>query len=173
MVPSARHLLPTCLAALLCSACGGDPDGASEVLVEEALEANARQQATEQTGGGERTITLETEEGLYSATSGDDLPLPGRFPGDIPLPDDARITSATELGPTMSLGAYSPHSLAVVFEQFRRAQRAAGWTESTARDDATVRVAGFDKPGRHLEASFVEEAGGGTTLAITVGPAPD
>ena len=164
MAPSARHLLSVCLAALLCSACGPDPDSASEALVDEALEANARQQAAEQ---------LETEGGLYSATSGDDLPVPGDFPGDVPLPPDASITSATHHGGTISLGAHSPRSLDLVFEEFRRAQRAAGWSEATVQADATVRVAGFDKDGRHLEANFVEEAGGGTTLALTVGPAGD
>ena len=174
MAPSTRHLLSVCLAALLCSACGPDPQSASETLVDEALEANARQQAAENmAANGERTLTLETEGGLYSATSGDDLPLPDDFPGDVPLPPDARITSATHHGGTISLGAHSPRSLALVFEEFRRAQRAAGWSEATVQTDATVRVAGFDKDGRHLEANFVEEAGGGTTLALTVGPAGD
>jgi hypothetical protein len=174
MAPSARHLLSVCLAALLCSACGPDPESASEALVDEALEANARQQATEgQAANGERTLTLETEAGLYSSTSGDNLPLPDDFPGDVKLPRDASITSATRLGGTISLGAHSPRSLALVFDEFRRAQRAAGWTEAAVQADATVRVAGFDKAGRHLEANFVEEAGGGTTLALTVGPAGD
>ena len=174
MAPSARHLLSVCLAALLCSACGPDPESASEALVDEALEANARQQATEgQAASGERTLTLETEAGLYSSTSGDNLPLPEDFPGDVPLPRDASITSATRLGETISLGAHSPRSLALVFDEFRQAQRAAGWTEAAVQADATVRVAGFDKAGRHLEANFVEEAGGGTTLALTVGPAGD
>ena len=175
MAPSARQYLTVFLAALLCSACGPDPDSASEALVDEALEANARQQAADekQAANGERTLTLETEGGLYSATSGDDLPLPDGFPGDVPLPRDASITSATRLGETISLGAHSPRSLARVFDEFRRAQREAGWTEATVQADATVRVAGFDKAGLHLEANFVEETGGGTTLALTVGPAGD
>lgn len=174
MAPSTRHLPPFFLAALLCSACGPDPESASEALVDEALQANARQQAAD--GGaanGEHTLTLETEAGLYSSTSGDNLPLPDDFPGDVPLPRDASITSATRLGETISLGAHSPRSLGLVFDEFRQAQRAAGWTEAAVQADATVRVAGFDKGGRHLEANFVEEAGGGTTLALTVGPAGD
>ena len=166
MAPPIRMLLPACLVALLCSACGPDPDAASETLVREALQANARQQAGEDPAiAGNHTLTLETEEGLYSATSGDDLPLPATFPGDIVLPRDARVSSVTELGPTISVGAHSPRSLALVFEEFRRAQQAAGWSEASVRADAAVRVTGFDKAGRHLEANFVEEAGGGTTLA--------
>lgn len=161
-----------CLAALLCSACGPDHESASEALVGEALEANARQQAAEgEAANSERTLTLETEAGLYSSTSGDDLPLPDDFPADVPLPEDASITSATQLGATISLGAHSPRSLALVFDEFRRAQRAAGWTEVTVQADAAVHVAGFDKAERHLEANFVEEAGGGTAVALTVGPA--
>ncbi|GGA82226.1 hypothetical protein GCM10011521_20740 [Arenimonas soli] len=174
MAPSTRHLLTACLAALLCSACGDEPVGAPETLVDKALEANARQQAAEsQAADGERKLTLETEAGLYRATSGDNLSLPADFPADVPLPRDASITNATQLGATISLGAHSPRSLALVFDEFRRAQRAAGWTEATVQADAIVRVAGFDKAGRHLEANFVEEAGGGTTLAVTVGPAGD
>lgn len=174
MAPPNRHLPMVFLAALLCSGCGPDPESASEALVDEALEANARQQAAEgEAAHGDRTLTLETEAGLYSSTSGDNLSLPDDFPGDVSLPRDARITSATHLGATISLGAHSPRSLALVFDEFRQAQRAAGWTEAAVQADAAVRVAGFDKAGRHLEANFVEEAGGGTTLALTVGPAGD
>ncbi|GAB2665577.1 hypothetical protein [Arenimonas aestuarii] len=174
MAPSTRRLLPACLAALLCCACGGTPDSAPGTLVEEALEANARQQAADgQAAVGERTLTLETEAGIYRATSGDNLALPEDFPDDVSLPRDASITSATRLGATVSLGVHSPRGLAMVFEEFRKAQRAAGWTEVTVQADATVRVAGFDKDSRHLEADFVEETGGGTTLALTVGPAGD
>ncbi|WP_374603429.1 hypothetical protein [Arenimonas sp.] len=172
MAPIVRPLLTACLALLLCSACGPDPDAAQESLVREALQANARQQAdADPARAGNQTLTLETEEGLYSATSGDDLPLPAGFPADVVLPRDAQIGSVTELGPTISLGAHSPRSVALVFEEFRQAQQAAGWSEARVEADAAVRVTGFDKAGRHLEANFVEEAGGGTTLALTVGPA--
>ena len=174
MVPSLRPLLLACAAMLLAGACSPRNEGAPEALVDEALQANARQQAAaDQAPRAESTLTLETEAGLYSATTGENLPLPGDFPGDVLLPEDVRITSSTRLGPTMSLGAHSPRSLALVFDEFRQAQRAVGWTEAAVQDDATVRVASFDKADRHLEANFVEEAGGGTTLAVTVGPAPD
>jgi hypothetical protein len=174
MAPTVRPLLLCCVLALLAGACTPDPDGASEALVDQALQANARQQAAEnQAATGESTLTLETEAGLYSATSGDDLPLPADFPDDVVLPDDARITSSTQLGTTLSLGAHSPRSIDLVFDEFRRAQRGAGWREAAVQDDAAVRVAGFDRTGRHLEANFVEEAGGGTAMAITVGPARD
>jgi hypothetical protein len=174
MAPPARHLFCVGLAALLCVACGRDEDTASQALVDQALEANARQQAGDQNASvGEQTLTLETEAGIYSATSGDNLPLPEGFPDDIALPADARIITATDLGDTATLGLHSPRSLDLVFDEFRAAQRTAGWIESTLQDQAAVRIAGFDKAARHLEAEFVSEPGGGTTLAISVGPAAD
>ncbi|KFL36073.1 hypothetical protein [Arenimonas donghaensis] len=174
MAPSARLILVACLAVLSCGACSRDRHSASETLVDEALEANARQQAEDTAGQArERELTLETEAGLYRASSGDDLPLPAGFPGDITLPADARIVTATELGDTLSLGLHSPRSVELVLAEFRRAQRAAGWTESTMQDQATVRIAGFDKGDRYLEANVVQEPEGGSTLTITVGPAAD
>lgn len=174
MAPSARCLLVACFAAMVCGACDVGRNDASEALVDEALEANARQQADEPGGApGQSELTLETEAGLYRASSGDDLPLPADFPGDIALPGDARIVTATELGERRSLGLHSPRSVELVLAEFRRAQRAAGWVETTVPDDASVRVAGFDKAGRRLEANFVGEPAGGTTLTITVGPAAD
>lgn len=174
MAPNARCLLAACLAALLCGACERDRGSASETLVDEALEANARQQAEDTAGQAQqRELTLETEAGLYRASSGDDLPLPANFPGDVALPNDARIITATELGDTLSLGLHSPRSVALVLGEFRRAQRAAGWTESMVQDQAPVRIAGFDKAGRHMEANVIEDPDGGSTLTITVGPAAD
>lgn len=174
MAPSTRLLLIACFAVLCCGACKRGRESASETLVNEALQANARQQAGDTAGEpGERELTLETEAGLYRASSGDDLPLPANFPGDIALPGDGRIVTATELGQTLSLGLHSPRSVDLVFAEFRKTQRAAGWTESTVQGQAPVRIAGFDKAGRHLEANAVEEPEGGSTLTITVGPAAD
>ena len=172
MSPTLRQLFAACFAATLCFACAPDRDKASETLVGQALDANARQQsAGAGEERGERTLTLETESGLYSAASGDNLRLPDNFPADIALPGDARIITATELGPTLSLGLHSPRSVAPVFADFRQAQRAAGWAETTVQDAARVRIAGFNKGGRRLEANFVDEPEGGTTLTISVGPA--
>lgn len=170
------RLLPVlCLVALSCSAgCGGDRDSASEALVDDALQANARQQAlADERQAGDSRLTLETEAGLYRAASGDDLPLPASFPGDVALPGDARIVTATELGQTLSLGLHSPRSAAAVFADFRQAQRAAGWREAKVQDAASVRIVGFDKAGRHMDANVVDEPQGGTMLTITVGPAAD
>ena len=174
MAPNARLLLAACLAVLLCGACDRDRGSASETLVDEALEANARQQAEDTAGQShQRELTLETEAGLYRASSGEDLSLPANCPGDVARPGDARIVTATELGDTLSLGLHSPRSTELVFAEFRRAQRAAGWTESTVQDQAPVRIAGFAKAGRYLEANIVQEPDGGSTLTVTVGPAAD
>lgn len=162
-----RLLLP----ALLLAACGHADPAATDVLLDQALEANARQRAGAKPAAGvERTLTLETEAGLYTSTAGPDLALPTGFPGDIALPADARILTATHLDGAWSLVLHSPRSLALVFEEFRGAQSGAGWTVSALRDDAPVHVASFDKGRQHLEASFVAEVAGGTTLSLTVAP---
>lgn len=170
--PLRRFLPGLLLPALLLAACGHESPAATDVLLDQALEANARQRAGgKPTPQAERTLTLETDAGLYTSTAGPDLALPPGFPGDVALPDDARILTATHLDGAWSLVVHSPRSLALVFNEFRGAQHGAGWRVALLRDDAPVHVASFDKGRQHMEASFVAEAAGGTTLSLTVGPA--
>lgn len=167
-------LLPVLLPALLLAACGRD-GSATDALVDQAIEAGDGRPAGASAVGhaAEHTVTIETEEGLYTATSGDDLPLPAQFPDDVVLPVDARVLTSMTLGPAVSVSLRSPRSLGLVFDEFRAAQHAAGWREVESLEQAAVQTLGFTKDGRQLEADFVAEAGGGSTLAISVRPAGD
>ena len=89
-------------------------------------------------------------------------------PADVALPADARILTSMTLGANTSVSLHSPRSLALVFEEFRTAQRAAAWSELEARERPPVQSLGFRKDGRRLEADFVAEPGGGTTVAVSV-----
>ena len=162
------------LPALLVLACAREEAAGPDPLVEQAIEASAGPDApAANAGNGQETITIETEDGLYTATSGDDLPRPPGFPADVALPADARILTSMTLGANASISLHSPRSAALVFDEFRRAQRAAGWRELEAREQAPVQSLGFEKQGRHLEADFVAEPGGGTTVAVSVRPVAD
>lgn len=172
-VPFRLPLSAACLPALLLVACGSADPGAADALLEQALEANARQRAAagpRPRPDAERTLMLETDAGLYVSTAGPDLSLPPGFPGDVALPADARILTATRLDGAWSLVLHSPRSLGQVFDEFRGAQRGAGWRLALQRADAPVHVASFDKDRQHLEANFVAEPRGGTTVSLTVGP---
>lgn len=159
------------LPALLLVACGRG-DTTAETLVDQAIEAgDDRRAAPAPAATAEHTITLETEDGLYTATSGDDLALPRQFPVDVVLPADARVLTSMTLGPAVSVSLRSPRSRGIVFAEFRAAQRAAGWVEFESVEQAPVLTLGLSKDGRRLEADFVAEASGGSTLAISVRPA--
>lgn len=167
-------LLALLAPALLASACGRDGNGGTDALVEQAIEASSEPASrTGGNGGIADVVTIETEEGLYTATSGEDLPLPDQFPGDVALPVDARVLTSMTLGPALSVSLRSPRSLPLVFDEFRAAQRAAGWREAEAIEGSAVQALGFTKDGRHLEANFVAEPTGGTTLAISLRPTAD
>lgn len=168
-----RTLMTWLLAPLLLGACGLHDTGGTDVLLDQALEANARQRAgATPAPGAERTLTVETQAGLYTSTTGEDLARPPGFPEDIALPGDARILTATHLDGAWSLVLHSPRSVGLVFDDFRGAQHRGGWVVDAVREGAPVRVASFDKGRQHLEANFMAEPAGGTTLSLTVGPGP-
>lgn len=171
-MPLLRPCLTTLLLpAVLAGACARD-GGRGDALVEQAIEAGgtAAESGTRRRGV-EDIVTIETEGGLYTAASGEDLPLPAQFPADVVLPVDARVLTSMTLGPAVSVSLRSPRSLGLVFDEFRAAQAAAGWREHEALEQAPVQALGFHKDGRHLEANFVAEPGGGTTLAVSLRPA--
>ncbi|MDY0020864.1 hypothetical protein [Arenimonas caeni] len=174
MSPRTIALLTLALPALLAGACHRDGRNGGGDLVGKAIEAAGEPGAPAPGVDGARdVVTIETEEGLYTATSGEDLPLPAQFPGDVVLPVDARVLTSMTLGPAVSVSLRSPRSLGLVFDEFRAAQLAAGWREDVALEQAPVQALGFHKDGRRLEANFVAEPGGGTTLAISLRPASD
>lgn len=168
------HRLPAAaLAAVLLAACGKAQEKSNEALVEKAIEASSGQHAEVEVANGQQTVTIETEQGTYVATSGDDVRLPDAFPADVRLPGDGRLVTAMSLGEAVSVSLRSPRSPALVFAEFRRAQAASGWMEAGVLEQDPLYVAGFAKDQRHMEANFVAEADGGTTLAVTVQPRTD
>ncbi|OHE80861.1 MAG: hypothetical protein A2X76_12445 [Lysobacterales bacterium GWF1_69_6] len=172
MEPMPR-LLTVALAAALLAACGKAEEKAEETLVEKAIEASSGQHAEVDIANGQQTVTIETEEGTYVATSGDDVRLPDTFPADVRLPDDGRLITAMSLGDAVSVSQRSPRAAALVFAEFRQAQAAQGWVEDGVLEQAPIYVAGFTKDQRRMEANVVAEADGGTTLAVTVQPRAD
>lgn|GEM_PF-4767353 len=162
-------LLPTLLLpVLLATACGRDePRG--NALVERAIEATGEPVAPAgEAPDDEHIVTLETEDGLYTATSGDDLALPPNFPEDVVLPADVRVLAYSTFGDAVSVSLHSPRSPDLVFEEFRAAQRTSGWIEAEAMVKAPVLALGLQKGLRGVEATFAGEPGGGTALSVSV-----
>lgn len=167
-------LMAVLLPALLATACGRD-EARNSALVERAIEATGEPVAPagEAPAIDEHIVTLETEDGLYTATSGDDLALPPGFPDDVQLPADARVQAYTTLGEAVSVGLHSPRSASLLFDEFRAAQRARGWQEAEAIELAPVQSLGLRKDSRLLEATFTAEADGGTAVSLALRPAGD
>jgi len=155
----------TLLLALL-AACGGP---SREALVERALQSS-RPTPLPETAGGQRTVVIETDDGTYVATSGEDVALPPGFPADVRLPADGRVVAAASLGPAVTVSLRSPRALALVRDDFLGALGRSGWRRIEGAADTRQQVVGYAKPGRRLEANLVAEDDGGTTLTIGLQP---
>ena len=157
-------------ALLLFAACGRSEETASEALVEKALEAQTGQKVDVESEDGQQTYTLETEDGTYTASTGAGVRMPEQFGDDVRLPPDAVLITAMSLGPAASVSLRSEREIGRAFDEFRRAQVAAGWTESSVMRQDPVHAVVFDKDSRRLTASFVAEAGNGATISLSVQP---
>lgn len=158
--------LPTAVLIALLAACGGP---SRDVLVERALKASPATPPPV-AAEGQRTVVIETEDGTYVATSGEDVALPEAFPADVRLPADGRVVAAASLGEAITVSLRSPRALALVREDFLGGLGRAGWRQVEVAADEHLQVVGYAKPGRRLEANLVAEADGGTTLTIGLQP---
>lgn len=158
--------LPTAALLALLAACGGP---SRDALVERALQARPATPPPAP-AEGQRTVVIETEDGTYVATSGEDVALPEAFPADVRLPADGQVVAAASLGPALTVSLRSPRALALVREDFLAGLGRAGWRRVEGTGDEQLHVVGYAKPGRRLEANLVAEADGSTTLTIGLQP---
>ncbi len=88
-----RSVLSVAVLAVLAIACSDTPTGSGNTDPAPAAAAPMQQ-----------TNVTSTMQGEMKTITGDNLPLPGNFPKDIPLPGGYRITSVTTLGNRINLG---------------------------------------------------------------------
>jgi hypothetical protein len=166
---NARTLLAAALATALLAACGQAQEAASETAAEKAIEASTGQKVDIDQKDGQRTVTMETEQGTLTASAGENVTLPADFPKDVQLPADAIVVSAMSMGPAMTVALKSKQALAATYEAFRKAQGEAGWKETMSMQSGDGAVLGFEKDGKLVMAHMASDEGG-STVSITVQP---
>ena len=164
----ARIALPAVLAALMLSACGKSQEQTAEALAEQALEASTGAEIDIEAQDGVHRVTARTDEGELVHSTGEDVPLPPGFPGDITLPADYRVVSVMTMGPAMSVVMRSPEPAAEVFSELRRGQAASGWKETLSMQGAEGSMLGFEKDGRSLLVNLRDDLDGKTVVSLSL-----
>lgn len=155
------------LAITLLSGCGKFQEAASEAAAEKAIEASTGKKVDINNEDGRQTVTIESDKGTYTATSGENVSLPATFPKDVHLPSDAKLTSAVTVGPNLSVTLTSQQAIATVYETYRKAQAGDGWTETMAMQDATSGLLALEKGQQMVLTHFAAE-GQTTTMVVNV-----
>ena len=158
--------------SLVLSACGQSEEKAAETLVEKALEANTGHEVDVDVDDDGQTVTIKTDQGTLTQTSGDNVALPDDFPADVSLPDDYKLMSVMTMGPVTSVVMQSPGTLSDLFKHFKAGQAGEGWKETLSMQGADGSMLGFEKEKRSLLVNLGTSEEGGTTVSLSLQTKP-
>ncbi|TWH99378.1 hypothetical protein IP90_03117 [Luteimonas cucumeris] len=148
-----RVALALLLAPLLLAGC----QKAGDALAEAALE-KASGNKVDIDPDGKGGVTLKTEKGEVNINSGDDLPLPKGFPGDLFLPEAYRVESVMEMGGAQVLSLRTQGAVPALYVDARAAMAKQGWKETMAmQPQADNALVSFEKERRVAMLSFSAE----------------
>ena len=165
-----RHspLIAALALALVLSACGKAEEKAAETLAEKALEANSGQDVDVDINEDGQTVTIQTEDGTLTQSSGDNVELPADFPSDVALPDDYKVMSVMTMGPVTSVVLEVPESPSDLFTAFKSGQADQGWKETMAMQGGEGSMLGFEKDDRSLLVNLSRSEDGGTMVSLSL-----
>jgi hypothetical protein len=163
-----RTLLSLALLTLLVSACGNSEEAASEALAEQALEASTGADVDIENEDGVHRVTARTEQGELVHSSGENVPLPDDFPGDVTLPASYQVVSVMTMGPATSVVLRSPEPASEIFSQIRGGQSGAGWKETMSMQGADGSMLGFEKDGRSLLVNLRDDLDGQSVVSLSL-----
>lgn len=165
----ASSLIAAAVAVALLAGCGKMQEAASEAAAEKAIEASTGKKVDINNEDGQQSVTIETDQGTYTAASGENVALPASFPKDVHLPADAKLMSAMTMGQAMSVTLTSQQTLSAAYEAYRKAQTGDGWTETMAMQDASSGLLAMEKGQQTVLTHFAAE-NGATTMVVNVQP---
>jgi len=156
----------TVLAAL--TGCGKSASqGAAEMAVKAAT--GGKVDITSSSSGDRSQVTVKTDQGVATVSSGGNLGLPKDFPTDVHLPASYTIRSAITVGPAVVLDMHTPAAMQAVYAEYDNAMKAGGWTEAMAMQNSDKEsVLTFQKYKRSVIVTVVAstDAGGGTDVHV-------
>ena len=154
----------TVLAAL--TGCG---KSASQSAAEMAIKAASGGKVNVTTNGDKSQVTVRTDQGVATVSSGGNLGLPKDFPTDVHMPASYTIKSAITAGPAVVLDMHTPVAMQAVYSEYDSAMKAGGWTEAMAMQNSDKEsVLTFQKDKRSVIVSIVAstDSGGGTDVHL-------
>lgn len=77
-------------------------------------------------------LTLRSPNGEMAIQTGDSVPLPANFPGDVYLPEDYLVNSVMDLQGVSVISLSAPGQLSSLYAAARDRMQSEGWTQSMA-----------------------------------------
>lgn len=113
-------------------------------------------------------MTIKTDQGEMAVQSGEALPLPKDFPGDVYLPPGYRINSVMDLGGAKVLSLQADGKVSVLFDAARAAMDKQGWKQTMAMQNSTdTAMLAYEKDQRAAVLSFNDNSGdSGVTMSV-------
>ena len=171
MRPIARPLAVTFIGVVLLGSvgCGKATEKLAEKATEKAIESQAGDGAKVDIGK-DGTFELETEDGSYSAGTGE---VPKGWPDDVALPDGIEIVTGTDIGSdTDSISSIiattdaSPDEVAAFYDD-----ELGDWEEANRLtsngDGSSFSSVSYTSGERTVQLTISEDADGATTISIT------
>jgi len=156
----------TVLAAL--AGCGKSASqGAAEMAIKAA--SGGKVDITSSSSGDKSQMTVKTDQGVATVSTGGNLGLPKEFPSDVHLPASYTIKNAITVGPTVVLDMHAPAAMQAVYSEYDNTMKAGGWTEAMAMQSSDKEsVLTFQKDKRSVIVTVVAstDVGGGTDVHV-------
>ena len=156
----------TVLAAL--TGCGkSTSQSAAEMAIKAAT--GGKVDITSSSSGDKSQVTVKTDQGVATVSSGRNVALPKDFPSDVHLPASKTIKSALTAGPAVVLDMHTPAAMQAVYSEYDSTMKAGGWTEAMAMQSSDKEsVLTFQKDKRSVIVTIVAstDSGGGSDVHL-------
>ena len=166
---------PLFLAAIVSStvlvALTGCGKSVSQSAAEMAIKAasSGKVDITSSENGDKSQVTIKTDQGVATVSSGGNLGMPKDFPTDVHLPSTAyTVSNVMQMGPSTVITLHSAAPAATLFAEYDSAMKAAGWKEVMAVQSAqSASALSFQKDERVVSLSLEASSDkGGTDITL-------
>ncbi len=160
--------LMTCavLAILALAGCG---KSVSQSAAEMAVSAASGGKVDVTQSGDKSQVSIKTDQGTSTVSSGNNVPLPKDFPSDVHLPASYTIKSAIQSGPMTMLVMHTPAAMQALYSEYDGSMKSGGWTEAMAMQSSqSESVLSFQKDRRNVTVSITAstDADGGSDVSL-------
>ncbi len=166
---TSRPFLAAIVSSTVLLALAGCGKSLSQSAAEMAIKAasSGKVDITSSGNGDNSQVTIKTDQGVATVTSGGSLGMPKDFPSDVHLPSSAyTVTNVMQMGPSTVITLHSSAAAAALFAEYDSAMKASGWKEVMAvQSSQSTSALSFQKDDRVVSISM-ESSPGGTDVTL-------